>query len=129
MKKKLEKCLVLNGRLNCFRSGPDLKTGNTFFNGDNTWGTQLRVSVAIYLLLSLATTITTTDYYSPSSPPVHHSPPPVHKPTLYSPPTYNPTVLPSLVYTPPAYKQPHSPPVYTPPTYKLTLHTSSQGRI
>ncbi|KAH0912600.1 hypothetical protein HID58_035921 [Brassica napus] len=71
--------------------------------------TQLRVSVAIYLLLSLATTITTADYYSPSSPPVHHSPPPVQKPTLYSPPTYNPT-LPSPVYTPPAYKQPHSPP-------------------
>lgn len=38
MKKKLERCLVPNGRLNCFRSGPDLKTGNTFFNGDNTWG-------------------------------------------------------------------------------------------
>ncbi|CAF2113621.1 unnamed protein product [Brassica oleracea var. botrytis] len=76
-----------------------------------------RLSVAICLLLSLAT-IATADYYSPSSPPVHHSP--VHKPTLYTPPTHKPT-LPSPVYTPPAYKPTHSPPVYTTPVHKPTL--------
>ncbi|KAG7629458.1 Proline-rich protein 3 [Arabidopsis thaliana] len=92
-----------------------------------------RSSLAICLILSLVT-ITTADYYSPSSPPVYKSPehkptlpspvytPPVYKPTL-SPPVYTKPTIPPPVYTPPVYKHTPSPPVYTKPTIPPPVYT------